>query len=87
MSGHSVPPDGNRRSPARAVIEAVATAEGVEPDELPPIYDAIEPEALDSLFAGRDSSAVRIDFRYAGHDVTLEGNGEVGLEVDINGTG
>ncbi|WP_341850684.1 HalOD1 output domain-containing protein [Natronococcus wangiae] len=33
-----------------AVVSAVAEAEGTDPVELPPLYEAIHPEALNDLF-------------------------------------
>lgn len=44
------------QSPAEAVIEAIAEAAGVEPLELPPLYEFIDPEALDNLFQQHDSA-------------------------------
>lgn len=39
-------------SMAVAVVEAVAAAAGVDPQVLPPLYDFINPDALDDLFTG-----------------------------------
>lgn len=77
------------RSPSQAVIEAVATVEGVSPGELrPPEYEslhaAIDPEALDALFADRANSKHRsagiVSFTYCGYDLTVDGNGTVTVE-------
>lgn len=76
-------------SATAAVVEAVATAEGVEPDALPPLAARVDPDALNSLFATRTPSPaaglvfmrtadipsdVELGFRYAGYDVTVTEN-------------
>lgn len=65
-----------------AVVEAVAAVSGRSPtaaageaDPLEPLFEAVDPEALDALVdasAGADGRAVEVAFEYAGHDVTVE---------------
>ena len=78
-----------RKPPSRAVIEAVANAEGVSPTELqPPEYEplhaAVDPEALDSLFDRKADGAPRaggtVSFHYCGYRVTVDEAGSVTLE-------
>lgn len=66
--------------PSQAVIEAIATAEGVSPSELaPPEYEplhaVVDPEALDALFADRSSGTPRpggsVSFTYCGYALTV----------------
>lgn len=60
-----------------AVITAVATREGVPAPELnPPLYDVVDPDALDSLF--RNTSG-HISFNYYGYHVTVASDGTVDL--------
>ncbi|WP_162991396.1 HalOD1 output domain-containing protein [Halostella salina] len=69
-------PDGNERariadltcyeSASAAVVDAVAEAAGVEPTDLRPLFEFVDPDALDSLAA---DATVR--FRYAGYSVTV----------------
>lgn len=67
-----------------AVVEAVAAREGVDPVELsPPLNDAIDPDALDSLFSSRADESAGIEslqFEFCGYTVTLSGDGDVTLE-------
>lgn len=42
------------RTPSEAVIWALADAVGVDPVELPPLYDYVDTEALNELFERRD---------------------------------
>ncbi len=72
-----------------AVVEAVATAEGVDRDSLPALGANLDPDALDDLFASRTPSPVaglvftrtdeisndlEVQFRYAGYHVTVTEN-------------
>ncbi|MFB6074904.1 MAG: HalOD1 output domain-containing protein [Haloarculaceae archaeon] len=60
-------------SPSLTVVEAVAEAEGIEPEALtPPLADAIDPEALDGLFRNGNG---RVSFDYRGYEVTVTANG------------
>ena len=71
--------------PSEAVVEAVATREGVDSQNLVPrLSDAIDPEALDSLFADRANDTPRpfgrITFLYCGYEVTVHSGGTVDLD-------
>ncbi len=68
------------------VIEAVAEREGVDPLDLEPpeydaLYDVINPEALDALFAtrenGQERPTGRIEFPFCGYHVVVTSDGEV----------
>ena len=61
------------------VVDAVADHDGVSPlDISPPLFDAIDPDALDRLFAdGR--TGVTVAFSYAGYRVTVRDGGRVEL--------
>lgn len=75
--------------PSEAVVEAVATAEGIALEELcPPEYDplhaAIDPEALDALFAPRRRGVSQregtVTFSYCGYEITITSDGTVQLD-------
>lgn len=56
------------------VVQSVADAAGVDPLDLPPLYDAIDP---DTLAAMTDETEVGITFQYAGHAVEVRSDGSV----------
>lgn len=58
------------------IIKAVAAATETAPAELPPLADAVDPDALDALFAGRQTSG-RVSFLYADRSVTIATDGTV----------
>lgn len=69
-------------STSTAVVEAIAEHAGVDPADLElPLYEAIDPDALDALFSPPEGSrrpvSGRISFVYGGYDVEVTGEGEV----------
>lgn len=68
------------------ITSAVATERDLPPNDLPPLYDAIEPDALEALVdhtGSRAPSNLTVRFRYAGTTVTVDAEG--GLVVDADG--
>lgn len=66
-----------------AVVEAVAERVGVDPIDLnPPLYRAIDPDALDDLLTSLETGDAdgSVSFHYLGYDVTVHGDGTVYLE-------
>lgn len=74
---------GDTSNISQTVVEMVAEAEGVDPLELTPLlYEIIDPDALDHLFAGTpvDSRMDRkVTFEYNGYEVTAWGSGYVSV--------
>ena len=62
-----------------AILDAVADAAGRDPLDLPPIYETVDPDALDGLLGGSAfaDSSLAIRFEYAGHVVIARSDGEV----------
>ena len=65
--------------PSIAVVEAISVAANREPLDGPPLYDAVDSEALDDLFEteGRPPANLEVSFTYDGFDVTVTGAGTV----------
>lgn len=56
------------------IVETVAVREGVDPVDLqPPLYETIDTEALDALFAAADGEvrSLVVEFTYCGHEVRV----------------
>ncbi|WP_162224465.1 HalOD1 output domain-containing protein [Halorussus amylolyticus] len=68
-------------SVSKSIVETVAEVEGVSPTELtPPLYDVVDPDALDQLFApASNRSDSRVVFFYNGYEVTVDGDGSVSV--------
>lgn len=59
------------------VLTAIATREGTSPVDLDqPLYDAIDPDALNALFSG-PTPPVSVQFTYLGYEVVVRGDGTV----------
>ncbi|WP_436910299.1 HalOD1 output domain-containing protein [Halosimplex marinum] len=65
-----------------SVLETVAAAERVDPVDLPPLADAVDPQALNDLFAPAAGEGVpaTVRFEYCGYEVTVRGVGSVTAE-------
>ena len=63
------------------IAMTVADAAGVDPLDLDPLYDVVDPEMLETLIetpsVAPESS---ITFTYAGFEVTVEGEGDIFVE-------
>jgi hypothetical protein len=59
------------------VVEAVAFATGRDVLELPPLYDAVDGDALESLVASDDGAELSVSFTYADVMVRAHGGGSV----------
>ena len=58
-----------------AIIDLVADATGIDPLELDPLYNAIDPEVIDSLCTSSPGFS-SLEFEYAGHTVVVERSGQ-----------
>lgn len=67
------------------IIEAITELEGIPSEECPPLYEAVDPEALTELFRPGPNGLARMDglvsFHYAGYVITIRSSGEISVEV------
>lgn len=77
--GDAVLTDSGDDAISRQVIDAVADAKGVDPLDLPPLYDSVDPDALDAIFPadGSGASITSLRFEVAGCEVLVRGSGDV----------
>jgi hypothetical protein len=72
------PPDGDLTC---RIVERVAASAGGDVTDLAPLYDVVDPEALERLFrrpvASRAASDLRVRFEYEGHVVVVREGGDV----------
>ncbi|WP_323173056.1 HalOD1 output domain-containing protein [Natrialba sp. PRR66] len=62
-----------------AAVETVSTAADCDPTELVPLYEVIDPDALDALFGSQSDVAdpeTRVSFGYEGFTVTIARHGQ-----------
>lgn len=65
--------------PATEIIEAVGRAKGVDPLELDPLYEEVDPGAINDLIT-RSGETVRVEFEYEGYTVLVRGDGRIQVE-------
>lgn len=66
-----------------AVVEAVSSFADREPTELPPLYEAIDTDALDALFeprTGASDRSCRVSFVFDEFRVTIENSERIVVE-------
>ena len=60
------------------IVESIAEAEGVDAVDLPPLGEALDTDALETLV--RSENDVTITFGYAGYTVSVDSRGTVTIE-------
>ncbi|MFP9192047.1 HalOD1 output domain-containing protein [Natronosalvus vescus] len=68
-----------------AILMAVSSIRGIDPEYLEPLRDAIDPDALNELFNDWDGQkrgleSVAVSFIYGQCTVTVHGDGEIVIE-------
>ena len=74
---------------AVAIVDAVADRKGVDPTELPPLYDVIDTDGLEGVVDDERAGSLQVQFTYAGYRITIESAGEpeITLEPMISSSG
>lgn len=73
------------KGPSRSVVDAVAAVTDSRAESLRPLYEVVDPDALDRLCGGAtdrqsQSGGTLVSFRYEGCEVTVSGDGSVEVE-------
>lgn len=71
------------------VIKAVAEQTDTDPLDLPPLYEAVDPDVLNVVFEpfhGGGPLGTTLAFTYVGHEVTIAYDGEVVITVEDTAT-
>lgn len=69
---------------SETLLRAVATLDDTEPENLPLLFDYVDPDALDAFFHShidreKNSSTCAIFFEYNGYDVCIRSDGSLVL--------
>ncbi|GAB3677789.1 HalOD1 output domain-containing protein [Halopiger thermotolerans] len=75
--------DAAHDSPSLRLIDALADATDTDPLELDPLYDAVDPEALDRFLEGDSTGAATVQFSYDGHCVEVRSDGVIAVDSTI----
>jgi hypothetical protein len=82
--------DASQQPVTEQIVAAIADTADTSHRELPPLYEVIDPDALDRLFTptydGDTRSDGRVRFAYAGYEVVVHSTGSVEVSpVDAAG--
>ncbi|RQG91622.1 hypothetical protein EA462_06640 [Natrarchaeobius halalkaliphilus] len=77
---------GHGESISVTITRAVAAYDGVRPTELdPPLYDAIDTDALNALFRPSDNAtdnrSISLEFRYEDYTIRVAGPDDIEIEL------
>ena len=67
------------------IVTEVAARNDADPTELPPLFDVVDPDALSAVFAPTEGGATRagrVEFSYAGYDITVVFDGGPDFRID-----
>lgn len=76
--------DYHRDSVSLRVVDALSDATDTAADELDPLYNAVDPEALDRLLESGSSGDVRVEFEYGGSLVEVCNDGTVAVDGTVH---
>ncbi|QLK24457.1 hypothetical protein HYG81_10005 [Natrinema zhouii] len=69
------------------VVEALATATDTAAHELEPLYDVVDPEALDQLFQPGSPGGIRVEFEYDDSLVEVRNDGTISVDGTVHVSG
>lgn len=61
--------------PSTEIVLAVADRSDRPVDELPPLFQVLDPESLDRLLEDTDNSTVSVAFEYVGYRIVVSADG------------
>ena len=70
--------DWSEITPSTGVIETIAVAANCEPTAIEPLYETLDPDALDAVIQS-GAGGTTVQFVFAGYDVTVHSNGAVAV--------
>lgn len=68
------------QSPTMTIVDALAAAMEIEPTELPPLFEIVDPDAIDTLFSNTESetdAAAMLSFNYRTWNVFVNADGRI----------
>lgn len=68
-------------SPSEAVLRSLAAVTGADQLEIePPLFESIDPDALDQLIEAARSADICVSFDHSNHRIVLDGTGNLLIE-------
>lgn len=75
-------------APSTAVVAALSTVTDTDPTAVPPLYESVDPDALDALLSSGASGGrtVEASFDVEDHSLTVSGDGVVTIDPSTTGS-
>ena len=67
-------------SPSHGVVRAISAVKGIDPTDVDPLYDSLDPNALDAIFSGTTEareSDIHVSFRVGDLEIEVSGDRRV----------
>lgn len=65
---------GQPKSVTASVVEKIANAEGVDEYDIAPLFESVDPDALETIFdAAESAEQVAVEFEHCGYQITIDG--------------
>ncbi|WP_223174834.1 HalOD1 output domain-containing protein [Natrinema hispanicum] len=64
-----------------SIVETVSNLAEKEVEELPPLYDSIDPEAVERLFIQSETRQLKLIFQYCGYTIRVNATGTIAVET------
>lgn len=69
------------KSMTATVVEKIADAEGIDMNDVTPLVESVDPDAIEAIFASPESSDhITIEFNHCGYRITIDG-GRVSIDT------
>jgi hypothetical protein len=68
------------KGPAMVVVEAVASVLRTDPLDLRPLQEVLDVDSVEAILTSRHTTAVTVEFEYAGTRVRLDRDGRLVIE-------
>lgn len=72
-----------RDSPTLRIVDAIADATDTDPLELDPLYEVVDPEAMERFLESDPTGAATVVFTYHGHAVEVRSDGAIAVDGTI----
>lgn len=64
-------------SPSEAIVSTIASEKRVAETDLPPLYEQVDPEALDKIVTGYSGDGIQVSFTYSGYHVHIQNSDKI----------
>lgn len=75
---------GQPKSVTASVVKKIADAEGVGEYDIAPLFESIDPDALETIFDSAESAEhVAVEFEHCGYQITIDG-GHISVDGHVD---